>query len=154
MITPAELRAKIIKPTCDRLGLNGPGVEELLLGTAAQESNCGEHLVQLHGPALGVWQMEPATHDDLWLNYITFRTDLRALMMGYLVTSLPRADQMCGNLYYACAMARLQYKRHNDPIPAPTDYQGQGALYKLRYNGPGAATVAEYVANAKRVLGG
>lgn len=37
----------------------------LLLGTAAQESEFGKYIRQIRGPALGVFQMEPATFD--WL---------------------------------------------------------------------------------------
>ena len=34
---------------------------DLLLGTAAQESAFGTYLRQVNGPALGAFQMEPAT---------------------------------------------------------------------------------------------
>lgn len=154
MISPGDLRAYVIRPTCDLLGLGGDAVEELLLGTAAQESGLGEHLAQVHGPALGVWQMEPATHDDIWKNFIAYRAEYGTRVISLLSPGLTKLDQLRGNLYYACAMARLQYLRSPHPIPAAGDLVGQGALYKAVYNtAGGAATVEQYVANAKRALG-
>ena len=45
--------------------------ENLLMGTAAQESALGEYIRQLgNGPALGIFQMEPETFDDIVRNYL------------------------------------------------------------------------------------
>ena len=68
-----QLHDYIIKPTLeymDSLGGNYNTKESrfLKLGTGAIESNCGEFIKQINGPALGIWQMEPKTHDDIWLN--------------------------------------------------------------------------------------
>lgn len=152
-ISPSDLRTHVIRPVCDFLGLGGPAVEELLLGTAAQESGCGAHLAQMGGPALGIWQMEPATHDDLWSNFLTYRHPLSDKVGDLLVGALPKVAQLAGNLYYACAMARLQYLRSPMAIPAAGDLDGQAACYKQVYNTPlGAATVEQYIANARSVL--
>lgn len=154
-ISPDDLRLRVIRPVCIAIGLGGAGVEELLLGTASQESGCGSRIVQNGGPALGVWQMEPATHDDLWTNFLGFRADLAEKVSAFLLPGLPKAVQLIGNLYYACAMARVQYFRSPRPIPSAGDLNGQADIYKLCYNSAsGAATIEEYLANAKRVLGG
>ena len=51
--------------------------ENLLMGTAAQESALGEYIRQLgNGPALGIFQMEPETFDDIVRNYLSYRPDL------------------------------------------------------------------------------
>lgn len=153
MINPRELRERIIRPVCIALDMGGAGVEELLLGTAMQESNCGAHIVQVGGPALGVWQMEPATHDDLWQNFLSFRKPLGEKVATFCFGGLPRAVQMIGNMYYACAMARIQYYRSPLSIPVPGDIAGQAALYKTVYNTPlGAATPEQYIASARKVL--
>ncbi|HEV2650775.1 MAG TPA: hypothetical protein VGU69_05935, partial [Rhizomicrobium sp.] len=59
----AQLANVVVRPTLARLGLNdGPVALNLLLGTAAQESG-GTYLAQYPtGPALGLWQIEPNTH--------------------------------------------------------------------------------------------
>lgn len=153
MISPSELRANIIKPTCDALAMGGAGVEELLLGTAMQESGCGLHLVQQGGPALGIFQMEPSTHDDLWTNFLAFRSDLKEKISVFTFGAMPKSGQLVGNLYYACIMARAQYFRSPRPIPSAGDLAGQAALYKAVYNtAGGAATIDEYIANARKAL--
>lgn len=151
-ISPSDLRQRIIRPVCDFLGLGGPAVEELLLGTAAQESGCGARLAQIAGPALGIWQMEPATHEDIWRNYLAYRDTMAAKVDAFALIGIDRATQLAGNLYYACAMARIQYFRSPHPVPAVGDLDGQAALYKAAYNTPsGAATPEQYIRNFKMI---
>lgn len=152
-ISPRDLRVFVIRPALEAIGLAGLPAEELLLGTAQQESGCGTRLVQAGGPALGVWQMEPGTHDDIWENFLQFRPELAGKLSSLLFTALPKAVQLVGNLYYACAMARIQYFRSPAPLPSAGDLPAQAAFYKLAYNTPlGAGSEVEYVAGAKRVL--
>lgn len=146
----------LIRETLEFLGppLNGAAAEELLLGTAAQESRCGEYVCQLGGgPALGVWQMEPATHEDIWLNFLAFRPELASKLMLLVFRALPKIQQLRGNVYYACAMARIEYLRSPLSLPTAGDLQGQAEFYKKVYNTVGgAATVAEYLHNAKGIF--
>lgn len=148
MISPNDLRTYVIGPVCDRLELGGDAVEELLLGTAMQESGCGKYLHQRGGPALGVWQMEPATHDDIWLNFLKFRAPLAGAIAGFIFSGLPQSHQLIGNLYYACAMARMQYFRSPLKVPKAGDLEGQATMYKVVFNTVlGKATPEQYVAN-------
>jgi hypothetical protein len=49
-----------------------------MLGTAAVESNFGYYQRQLGGgPALGIFQMETATRQDIVDNYLRYRPELR-----------------------------------------------------------------------------
>jgi hypothetical protein len=49
----------------------------LLLGTALTESGDMHYLHQLgNGPALGVYQMEPTTHEDIYDNYLKYKKEL------------------------------------------------------------------------------
>ena len=50
--------------------------EELVLGTAIVESSLIYISQHGAGPALGLWQVEPATHDDLYANYLSYRQEL------------------------------------------------------------------------------
>ena len=68
-----QLRTEIVKPALEAIGYYSPAAEALIMGTAAQESHL-KYVKQLgDGPALGLFQMEPATHDDIWANYLRFR---------------------------------------------------------------------------------
>ena len=56
-----DLRVEVIRPALRALDLWSPAAEDLVLGTAAQESGLA-YLRQIGGgPALGLWQIEPAT---------------------------------------------------------------------------------------------
>jgi hypothetical protein len=92
--------------------------------------------------------MEPATHEDLWNNFLAHRQDLAKKVNRFRVQwgNGMGADEMAGNLYYATAMCRVHYFRRPEAIP--DTLQGQAALWKLAYNTPlGAGTEAEYIAN-------
>lgn len=154
MINPRQLRDLIVKPTLaqmqplqhDQAIVDGTAIVNLLMGTAMQESRCGEFLHQLGaGPALGVWQMEPATEKDCWVNYLDFHPQYRIPIGKLLAGGIDRTEQLVGNLYYACAMARIKYLRV--PEAVPEDIERQAAYYVRYYNAGGAATVAEYMRN-------
>jgi len=87
----------------------------------------------------------------LWVNFLKFRLPLSRIVSGFVFDDLPNTDQLSGNLYYACAMARVQYYRAPEALPAVGDVAGQAALYLLRYNAGGAATTAEFMAAWHRV---
>lgn len=161
MINPKQLQDYIVRPVCQLLiplqhDQSGSRVEpavELLMGTAAQESGCGEFLHQLGaGPALGIFQMEPATHDDLWKNYINYHPEFQRVIIGLGSNGMDRLQQMVGNLYYATAMCRMHYMRVPEALPAAGDLDAQAAYYKKWYNTPlGAATTDEYKANWRKI---
>lgn len=159
MIRPAQLRDAVIIPVVtalvplqhDQGGNSTTAVTELLLGTAMQESQCGNYLDQIHGPAKGVWQMEPVTEEDIWTNYLAYHPEFRVPITKLMVSGINRTDQLEGNLYYACAMARVEYLRSPAALPAAGDLAAQAEYYVKWYNRGGAATTAEYIANWKQL---
>src|SRR5262245_8752267 len=89
---------------------------ELLVGTALVESGC-EYLKQgLHtvtdgqGVALGLWQCEPATFEDIWINYLAYHPELGEAIGGEQATAV-----LMTNLAYAAQIARLHYWRYGEP---------------------------------------
>ena len=52
-------------------------VVNLLVGTACVESNCGEYIKQINGPACGIFQIEPNTAKDIQENYIKYNPYLK-----------------------------------------------------------------------------
>jgi hypothetical protein len=153
-IDPKHLRELVIRPACEAIGLYSLAAEELLLGTACQESKCGTFLKQLgKGPALGVFQMEPRTHDDLWLGFITPRKEMAEKVSALLAFHEGSPSKhMMWNLRYAAAMCRIHYYRVKDPLPAAGDIPAQAAYWKRFYNTPkGAGTVEEYLNNWRKL---
>lgn len=151
-LDPHQLREHIIRPTLQRLGLWVEAAEELVLGTAIQESGLC-YVRQLGGgPALGLWQMEPNTHKDIWENFLQFRTKLGLNILG----PYPKPDhtRLVWDLSYACGMCRIHYLRCPDALPDAGDLHGQAGYWKQFYNTSlGAGTVEEYVNNWNRVMG-
>lgn len=135
---PIDFHDYIIKPTLDQIGLDQPGASFLLLGTALVESGLARVRQVGGGPALGVFQMEPATHDDIWQNWLNRHTpamvDLGNAVLGLAADWPPGATQMVANLQYATAMARLLYRRRPERLPAPFDIPSQALYWKRHYN--------------------
>ena len=153
-----QLRDLVVGPALEIIGLGGTAAEELMIGTILQESGGGHWLHQLgSGPAIGICQMEPATHDDIWKNYLRFHSDLAAKLQNLTIAAhvgeMP-ASEMAGNLYYAVAMARLVYARVPEPLPPAGDLAAQATYYKQHHNtAGGAATTFQYVANWQAAMG-
>lgn len=149
-IHPDHLRKYVIEPTLAHLAgwnqrIKSEAAIRLLLMTAAHESRMGRFLHQQGGPALGIYQMEPFTHDDLW-SWIDGQ-DRLAKMVGALQCSaaLHEHDELMGNLYYATAMARLLYWRRPEPLPDADDLVALAQYAKDHFNTRlGKATMADY----------
>jgi hypothetical protein len=133
MIDPIQLKEYIIIPVLTKLDMYSEAAVNLLLGTAAVESDMGQFLRQIHGPALGIYQMEPSTHLDIWQNYLQFREEMLAKTRKFLIMDLGE-DNLIGNLFYATAMARIHYYRSPMKLPAAHDMEGLAKMWRLVYN--------------------
>ena len=158
MIDPTQLRHEVVRPALEWIDLYSKAAEDLLMGTAAQESRL-QYLKQLGtGPALGIFQMEPATHDDIWDNYLAYNPELasqvRGLASQHKWTANP-ARELVGNLMYAAAMSRVFYRRIKAALPEQGDVAGMARYWKNFYNTSlGAGTEEEFVRNYRLVSEG
>lgn len=117
-----QFRNRIVRPVLQGLKLHSVAAENLVLGTALHESHL-EYLKQLgKGPALGVYQMEPVTHNDLWASFLAYKNDLADRVEHYAIGE-PDAEEMEGNLYYATAMCRIHYRRIKAALPPNDPFQ-------------------------------
>lgn len=162
----------------ERKGLYSKAAERLVLGTCIQESRL-RHLRQRarvdgrRGPALGLPQIEPDTHRDVWINYVRFRPEidhfLRSIVPFHEGTiqvvqlsneaalladgidatpdiiraGYPIDSALVWNLAYAVAVCRLVYYRIPVPLPAANDLDALGEYWKLYYNTLAGAGEAE-----------
>ena len=117
----------------------------LLLGTAAQESWFGTVFRQTGGgPAIGAFQMEPATFN--WLRE-KFASNYPWMLFRR------EAAEMEWDLSLAILMARLRYRVVPAPLPAADDVHGLATYWKAYYNTPaGAGTVEEFVKNYRKYV--
>jgi hypothetical protein len=160
-ISCKDLRELVVRPTLQHLRLWSPAAEDLILGTAAQESAMGTYLAQLNGPALGIYQMEPATHDDIWNNFLHYKDILADNVQDLLTGSstseasflFDGSNELIGNLYYATAMCRIHYLRVPEMLPVHKDIKGYAAYWKKYYNTElGEGTEEEFIANYKKYV--
>ena len=145
-----QLLDYIIKPTLEYMGgnYNSKNAQMLLLSTAAIESKCGYYIKQINGPALGIWQMEPATEDDIWMNCDALESNVGRKIRAIINEEISEGDTMLiVNPMYACAMARLKYSMDNEALPFYADMYAIYAYYKRIYNTPlGASTFEKFKA--------
>lgn len=135
-----QFRIFVVEPTLTKLGMWSPSAVNLLLGTAAHESH-GMYLDQILGsrdttlgPAVGLYQIEPATESDVWNNYLRYRSRLAGTVSSLLAPWPGRSTQLATNLTYATAMARLIYRRVPAPLPAHDDVRALAKYWKKYYN--------------------
>jgi hypothetical protein len=133
-IDAAQLRDLIIRPTLESLGMYSKAAEQLVLGTACHESECGQWLKQIRGPALGIYQMEPATHGDIINNWLMHNADLYGRVMRVVGDGRFSADRLVYDLRYATVMCRLHYRRRPEPLPDAGDWAAISGYWKQFYN--------------------
>lgn len=154
MIDIQHFTQHIIRPTLEQLPLTGAykASAVALLGFTAMAESKLTYLVQHgDGPALGLYQIEPATHHDLWENWLPQHKyyDLRQYIRH--TYGDPRDDKLVYNLAYATVIARLVYYRIPEAIPHEDDLYLLAAYWKKYYNtGKGKGTISHFVNAAKR----
>lgn len=154
MLPPNDFRRLVIRPALEKLGLWSLVAQELLLGTALQESGLDALVQRGGGPALGVYQIEPETHRDIWENYLHYHDGLMQAVIALTAPWPDRRLQLVTNLNYATVIARLVYKRAPEPLPEVPDADLLGAYWKHVYNTDlGAGVAAEYADKYRRFAG-
>jgi len=135
-MNPTHLAEYIIVPTLDYLEHLSTASLRLVLGTALVESRASLVRQLEDGPALGIYQMEPATHDDIWMNWLQFRPDLANSVLALRGNWPIGAGAMVGNFFYATAMCRIQYLRVPFRLPHWENAKGMASYWKRWYNTP------------------
>lgn len=139
----------LISETLKAFDLFSDDAVELLMLTAAQESGLGKYLTQVRGPALGVFQAEPATI-AYYLDWLgKNRPELKAKLLKqcgeYSVLN------MKGNLILQIVFARVHYLTRPGALPPKADVRGMAEYYKKHYNTHlGKATVDEAMTNYRK----
>lgn len=144
-----QFRELIVRPALLHIALWSPEAENLVIGTALQESGGLRYIKQLgNGPALGFFQCEPFTYQDIWTNYLAYNATLADKLRSLAGSHHPELypDLLIYNLRYAAAMCRVHYLRA--PGAIPKDLLGIAEYWKLWYNTPlGKGTAQEFIHN-------
>ncbi|MCZ6898069.1 MAG: hypothetical protein O7D95_05100 [Betaproteobacteria bacterium] len=146
-----QLRDLIVAPTLEELGMYSKSAERLVIGTGLVESGF-EYIQQIDGPALGFYQMEPSTHDDIWNNYLLYRPHLAKKFNGFNIDCRD-PDQLAWNLKYATAMCRMHYYRNPFSLPDEDDIVSMANIWKDVYNtNLGKGSTDYFISKASKVL--
>jgi hypothetical protein len=152
-IDAKQLRDLIIIPALLEIDKYSDAAVNLLLGTCAQESAMGKYLAQVPKPiAKGIFQMEDATHDDIYQNYLKYKQD-DSTGFGELFINEKRPEAMIYDLRYAATMCRVHYVRVPKSLPGKDNILGMAEYWKRYYNTElGAGTVDEFMENYQRYV--
>ena len=109
----------------------------LVVRTGMAES--GYRALKCYGegnPAIGFWQMEPATMYDIVGNYIAYRPKYKVALehLGMQFTGDDIEISVMSNMAVQAALCRIHYRRDRDPIPSWDDVEAQGSYWKKVYN--------------------
>lgn len=149
-VNKKQLR-ELIKETLIEIDAYNVAAVNLLMGTAAQESLLGHYIKQVRGPALGMFQMEPATFQDI-SNRLN-RERLEKILQLLNLKSTPSPKDMMYNLKLAIIMARYKYLLIPEGLPASHDIEGLARYWKKYYNTPlGRGTENEFIKNYNRYV--
>ena len=146
MINPAQFRSEIVRPALKAADMWSEAAENLVLGTAVQESILAWVKQRGAGPALGFYQMEPATADDICRRYLSTRSELAVRLAKATwphcrtPTAYSHLDAkdiarlLVEDLRFATIMCRLRYWMMPAPLPAANDIDSLAQYWKQYYN--------------------
>lgn len=146
-----EQLKELIEETLKEIDLYSSDAVNLLMGTAAQESHLGKYIKQIKGPALGIFQMEPATFGDICNNFLAYKGDLGEKILQSCEAMKATPDGLRFNLKLSICFCRLHYLRV--PEPLPNSIEGYAKYWKDHYNTYlGAGTEEEFIRNYKKYV--
>ena len=129
MLDVKQFRSLVVDPALKAVDMYSEAASRLLVGTALVESNL-TYLKQIKGPALGLFQMEPATYHDhvTWLLASPSRRHIAELLNPL------RPEKLIWDLQFAAILCRVHYLRVPAPLPAADDIDGLAQYWKDHYN--------------------
>jgi len=118
-------------------GLHSDHCVELLAMIAAHESLGGKYRKQIGGPALGLFQIEPVTHNSVWDNSDSIRARAKRYGIEEDVSKLESDDR------YSIWVARHYLAQDQNPLPKTPE--AMAAYCRSYWNRTGKATPEKYL---------
>ncbi len=150
-----ELRQFVVRPTLKQLRAWSPGMEALLLGTAAQESELGFHLKQGRRHGMGIFQILPSTHRQIWdkylINFPPLASKVRGLASQRDFLQHPHAE-LATNLRYATAIAWLVYRAAGVDHVESDNLPKMAKLWKKHFHHGPSARLRDFVDSYSKLV--
>ncbi len=144
----------VINPALIAINSYSDDRADMVLVTGAAESLYRHVRQNGGGPALGWFQMEPRTHDDIWRNFLGSSRRIHLLEGLQKLTDRPGAAwEMEINPWYAAAMCSIHYMRDPKPLPDTGDRAAQAEYWKRVYNtSAGQGTIGGFLEKVTAIL--
>jgi hypothetical protein len=133
-----QLKSVIIVPALQALDLYSSSAVQLILGTAAVESNLGKYLIQQgigYRGGISIFQIQQNAYDNIWNNLINkdvlWKSKLK-LKLGY--EGKPPPERMASDLMLAAMMCRLYYYMIPEKLPDADNIPAMASYWKRFYN--------------------
>lgn len=143
-----ELRHLIIRETLKELGDWSLDRENLLLGTAAQESGLGQNLKE--GRLAGIYHISPAAHRAVWDKYLINQPEIASTVRGIAGQHSFLKDphgELISNLKYATAIAWLIYKRTGKNLPQHCSLEDLARFWYRYFHTRASGKIEDFIAN-------
>lgn len=147
IFTADDLRHLVIRDTLNYLNDWSLSAENLLLGTAAQETGLGGWH---RGRRVGLYHITPAMHRAVWDKYLVHYPNLASEVRGMAgQNSFLRAPhgELITNLKYATAIAWMVYRRSGQELPNAHDPVELGKFWHRYFHPKAKGTVADFVSS-------
>ena len=136
---------KIIKWTLNEMNMYSEDAASLIYKTGMAESGY-RALEQSGGPAIGFFQVEPATMRDTIENYVAYRQEIQTMLWAFGYDEKDDIERLMGSIILQVAFCRLKYRRSPDALPSCEDIEAQAKYWKKIYNSElGKGTVSHFI---------
>ena len=145
-----DLRYLVIRDTLKYLGEWSQSAENLLVGTAIQESGLGFSLKQ--NRRLGIFHISANAHRAAWDHHLVHHPELASQVRGlagqHAFIDDPHGELLT-NLKYATAIAWCIYRKAGQPLPEADDIEGLGLFWKQHFHSSSSGSASDFVRNYK-----
>ena len=146
IFTADDLRHLVIRDTLHYLNDWSLAAENLLLGTAAQESGLAGGWSK--GRRVGLYHITPAMHRAVWDKYLInnpqLASDVRGMAGQHSFLRAPHGE-LATNLKYASAIAWMIYRRSGQKLPEANNLVELGKFWHRYFHPKAEGTVADFV---------
>ena len=153
IFTADDLRHWAIRDTLKYLNDYSPAAENLLLGTAAQESGLG--FCMHEGKRWGIYHLTATTHRAVWDKYLIQFPELASRIRGIAGQRSFLKDphgELITNLKYATAIAWMVYKRCGQPLPKADDVKGLAKYWHRHFHPKPTGTEQQFIRNYRELV--
>ncbi len=147
-----DLRQPVIRDTLKYLHDWSPAAENLLLGTAIQESGLGFSLRE--GRCSGIYHISAATHKAIWDRYLIDEPEIASRVRGLAGQHSFFEDphgELTTNMKYATAIAWYVYKRSGKELPDADDLEALATFWHRHFHSRATGSVKEFVRNYREL---